>query len=95
MNNVDSKSTKDRIYDWVYYMCTHHNIPQIKDIPVMFTREYLANRYNISNRQIERILLSLVEEKKLYRYKIYNNIYIYSITPKDITKDVFVRVRQC
>lgn len=96
MSNTDvaNKSTKDRIYNWIYYLCTHHNIYQVKDIPVTFTREYVATKFTISIRQVERILKTLKEEGKIYRYKIYNNIYVYSITPQDITRDILVRVRQ-
>lgn len=84
---------KTRIYNWIEYLCTHHNISQVKDIPVTFTREYVSSKFGISIRQVMRHLKNLEEEGKIYRYKIYNNITIYSLRPLDITKDLFVRVR--
>jgi hypothetical protein len=91
-NNQDV-TIKTRIYNWIEYLCTHHNFNQVKDIPVMFTRECVTSKFGISTRQAIRHLKSLEEEGKIYRYKIYNNIYIYSIKPLDVTKDLFVRVR--
>lgn len=91
--NVAIKSTKDRVYEWIKFLCTNHKFNQIQDVPIMLTREYVANRYSISIRQVERILKNLEEEGKIYRYKIYNNITIYSLRPLDINHDLFVRIR--
>ena len=84
---------KDRVYNWIEYLCTHHNINQVKDIPVMVTTNHVSLKFSISNRQSIRILNTLVEEKRIYRYKIYNKLCIYSLRPLDITHDLFVRVR--
>lgn len=84
---------KSRIYNWIHYLCTHHNSKEFKEVPVMFTREYVASKFGISIRQVVRHLKSLEDEKLIYRYKIYNNIYIYSLKPIDMSRDIFVRVR--
>lgn len=93
MQDNTNVTTKIRVYNWIYYLCTHHNSKELKDIPVIVTRECVTTKFGISMRQAIRILNSLVEENKIYRYKLYNNIYMYSITPQDITHDLFVRVR--
>ena len=72
---------KDRIYNWIKYLCTNHNSSEFKDIPVIFTRECVTSKFGISSRQVMRHLKSLEEEGKIYRYKIYNNITIYSLRP--------------
>ena len=94
-DNVSSKdiSNKDKVYTWIKYLCVHHNVPGLKNIPVMVSREYIANKFKLSIRQITRILTSLEEENKIYRHKLYNSVYIYSITPIDASNDMIVRIR--
>ena len=84
---------KDRVYNWIEFLCTNHNISQVKDIPVMVTVNNVSLKFSISDRQSIRILNALVEEKKIYRYKIYNKLTIYSLRPLDLSRDILVRVR--
>lgn len=101
ITNVATESTKDKIYKWIKYLCTHHalkdyevnNTKPFECIPIMLTRECVATKFGISIRQVERHLKSLEEEKLIYRNKVYNNLCIYSLTPIVLTSDLFVRVR--
>ena len=93
MDNNANVHTKTRVYNWIEYLCTHHNFNQVKYIPVIITRQHVSSKFNISMRQATRILNALVEEKKIYVYKKYNSIFIYSLVPIDINNDIFVRIR--
>lgn len=93
LNPNENVTLKSRVYNWIKYLCTHHNITQVKDIPVMININHVTIKFGISKRHAIRILDTLIEEKYIYRYKIYNKLCIYSITPLDITSDVLVRVR--
>ena len=92
MDSNNNVSIKTRVYEWIEYLCTHHKLG-VPDIPVMFTRECVSTKFSISVRQTTRVLESLVEEKKIYRNKLYNNIYIYSLKPIKLDRDILVRVR--
>ena len=93
VTNQDNVSSKDKVYTWIKYLCVHHNVPGIKNIPVMVSREYIANKFKLSIRQITRILTSLEKENKIYTHKLYNSVYIYSITPIDTSNDMIARIR--
>lgn len=83
------KDTKDNIFTWLEDITL---APSGKHFPVMFKREEVATRFNISIRQVERHMNSFVKDNKLFRYKLYNNIYVYSFTPLDMSKPMYIRV---
>lgn len=84
---------KDRIYNWIKYLCTNHNFNQVTNIPIIITRECVSSKFGISIRQVMRHLKSLEDEGKIYIYKLYNNITVYSLDPLDLSHDLFIRVR--
>lgn len=95
-NNVmlnSNVSLKDRVYNWIEYLCSSHKISQVKDIPVMITANHVSLKFSISDRQSIRVLDTLVKEKRIYRYKIYNKLCIYSLRPLDLSRDILVRIR--
>lgn len=88
-------SNKQALYDYIYKLATHYpkNLVGFNSVPVSFTREHVAVKFGISVRQVERLLAQLEDEGKIYRYKLYGNINIYSLIPIDMTHDIFVRFR--
>lgn len=91
----NAPSNKQAIYDYIYKLATTYpkNLIGYQSVPVSITREHVAVKYNISIRQVERILAQLEEEGKIYRYKLFGNINVYSLIPIDITHDIFIRFR--
>jgi hypothetical protein len=89
---VDNVSLKSKVYEWIEYLCTNHKLP-VKTIPVMFTANQVSLKFNVSNRHAIRILDELIEEKKIYKNKLYNKLTIYSLTPISLDRDILVRIR--
>lgn len=91
----NAPSNKQAIYDYIYKLATQYpkNLVGFDSVPISITREHVAVKFNLSIRQVERILAQLEDEKKIYRYKLFGNINIYSLIPIDMTHDIFVRFR--
>ena len=93
LNPNEDVTLKTRIYNWIKYLCTSCNLQEVKDIPVMITVTHVTLKFGMSKRQAIRILDSLIEDKLIYKHKIYNKLNIYSISPIDMSHDVLVRIR--
>ena len=83
------KDTKDLIFEWINSISITKSG---KHVPVVFRRETVATKFNISIRQVERHLNHYITEGKIYRYKLYNNIFVYSYKELDMSLPMYIKV---
>ncbi len=91
-----SDNTK-RVYKFIEYLCItckayDDKNNQLSCLPVMLTKKDIANKLCLSEKTVERSITTLIRHRAIYRYN-YNNNYIYSLTPLDMSNDMLIRIR--
>lgn len=89
--------TQKRVYDFINYLCSScllhdDNNHKLDNLPVLLTRQAIANKLCLSNKTVERALEYLITNKYIYRIEFGNN-YIYNTKPININHDFLCRVR--
>ena len=91
------KGNTERVYKFINSLCTTCNAYDNKNnklscLPVMLTKKDIADKLCLSEKTVERSIGMLIRHHNIYRYE-YNNSYIYSLQPLDMSNDMLIRIR--
>ena len=90
--------TQERVYKFIKYLCSScllqdANNNKLDNLPVLLTRQAIADKLSLSSKTVERALEWLIANNYIYREE-FNRSYIYNIKPIDITNhDFLCRIR--
>lgn len=90
--------TQQRIFNFINHLCNSCILMSpsgdvITNMPVLLTRQQIADKLSLSEKTVQRGLDFLLTNKYIYRLEIGAKLYIYNIIPVNNINDFICRVR--
>lgn len=89
--------TQERIYNFIKWLCSSCKLSdpsgrQLDNLPVLLTRQAIANKLCLSEKTVQRNLDWLITNNYIYKIE-FNHSYIYNIKPINVNHDFLCRLR--